>query len=83
MGGLPLTNGQRLGHFNLNLGANELDRVARWLQIQDENDKHDLGPRPGRQQPQDGEEIMVTHRGRYVRITYRGGRAETITPLFV
>jgi hypothetical protein len=34
----------------------------------------------GSEQPVDGQELMLTYKGRYVRIRYEGGEPEVIQP---
>lgn len=85
MGGRPLVHTARdefeFGYFRLNLTTQQLDEVARKLALPaDSAFKRRLEAGEGYLQPSDGQQIMITYKGRYVRITYQQGQAVRITP---
>jgi len=83
MGGIPKVHAssdeQELGVYNLNLTPDQLDEVARKLQIPADSEYRARLVAGGPRQPSDGQRVMLTFKGRYVRITYQEGRATTIT----
>jgi len=66
-----------VGHYRLNLSDAQLDEVARKLSLPN-NHRQRLGA-GDRTPPSDGS-IMLTYRGRYVRITYKKGQVDKINP---
>ena len=82
MGGRPRarTTNVEVGfdHFRLNLDPEQLDVVARKLAVP--ADVREQLAAGGGVQPADGQEVMLTYKGRYVRITYQQGKAVTIKP---
>ena len=85
MGGRPKAHATRdefeLGYYRLNLSVAQLDEVARKLELpRDSEFRKKLETGEGVLQPSDGQEVMITYKGRYVRITYQQGKAERITP---
>jgi hypothetical protein len=66
-----------VSHYRLNLSDPQLDEVATKLALPNaDRQRLATGQEPP---PYDGA-IMLTYRGRYVRITYKGGQIDTITP---
>jgi hypothetical protein len=63
-----------IDHYRLNLDPPQLERVAAKLQL---NDKQRLST--GTVKPPDGE-LMLTFKGKYVRITYTNGQPSDIRP---
>jgi hypothetical protein len=85
MGGRPKVhssgNGEyELGYYRLNLDPRQLDEVAKKLAIPGDSEFRQTLSTRGMLQPADGQEVMVTYKGRYVRITYLQGAATKITP---
>jgi len=85
MGGRPQVHAPsdefEFGYYRLNLSAAQLDEVARKLGLPPDSEfKRTLEAGGGYRQPSDGQQIMVTYKGRYVRITYQQGQAARITP---
>jgi hypothetical protein len=82
MGGRPRARptSEEVGfdHFKLNLTPEQLNTVARKLALPDDV-RGELAAEGGTQ-PADGQEVMLTFKGRYVRITYQQGRAVSIKP---
>jgi hypothetical protein len=83
MGGRPKVhktdyNGETdLGNHRLNLSAAQLDEVATKLGLPNtDRQKLAVGQEPV---PPDGA-VMLTYRGRYVRIEYQKGQVYKITP---
>jgi hypothetical protein len=65
--------------YNLNLSASQLDDVARRLNIQGDDPFRETLTGPG-VQPPDNQDVILTYKGRYVRITYNKGQAISIMP---
>jgi len=88
MGGLPRVHGvgndqqeQGLGNYDLNLSNDQLNQVADILCIEPGSQfEQQLFAGGGGVVPNDGQEIMITYRGRYVRIRYESGEADVIRP---
>jgi hypothetical protein len=85
MGGRPKVHSSgndeyELGYYRLNLNVDQLDEVARKLAIPGGSEFRQTLSVGGLLQPADGQEVMVTYKGRYVRITYQQGQAVKITP---
>ena len=83
MGGRPkahktdYNNEDDLDRYRLNLSDTQLDEVATKLGLAN-MDRQRLGA--GQQAPPSDGAIMLTYRGRYVRITYKKGQIDKITP---
>ena len=88
MGGLPRVHGvgsdqeeEGLGHYDLNLSNDQLNQVADILCIEPGSEfEQQLFAGGGTVEPEDGQELMITYKGRYVRIRYEGGEADVIRP---
>jgi hypothetical protein len=86
MGGRPkvhATDEYELGVYSLNLSPAQLAEVAAKLAIPEGPEGSDFmeGLASGQDLPQPpDEQIIITFRGRYVRITYQEGVAVLITP---
>jgi hypothetical protein len=84
MGGRPRVHATRdqfeLGYYRLNLSDAQFNDVADRLNLgkQDANIKTQL--REGVLQPNDGQEITITYKGRYVRLKYQNGEVVSIKP---
>jgi hypothetical protein len=58
-----------------------LHQVAEILNIERGSEfEQTLRSGEGSEQPTDGQELMLTYKGRYVRIRYEGGEPEVIQP---
>ena len=75
MAGRPRVSGIfEVDQITLNLDKEQLDRVASQLGIE-------VALLKGAGfKPLDGQELVVTHKGKYVRIRYEGGTVKIITP---
>jgi hypothetical protein len=88
MSGLPNVHGvgsgqgeEGLGVYKLNLSDQQLNQVADILCIEPGSDfEQQLMGGGGTVQPDDGQQLMITYRGRYVRIKYEAGQSEVIRP---
>ena len=86
MGGRPRIHGsgddqEHLGHYKLNLSDEQLHQVAEILNIERGSEfDQTLRSGQGTEQPEDGQTLMLTYKGRYVRIRYEGGEPEVIQP---
>jgi hypothetical protein len=86
MGGRPRIhapgNQFELGYYRLNLSNTQLDDVASKLRLvlpRDSKFKEALQT-DGVLEPADGQELLITYKGNYVRIKYQQGKAVRITP---
>jgi hypothetical protein len=86
MGGRPRIhapgNQFELGYYRLNLSDTQLDDVATKLRLvlpQDRQFKEALKT-DGMLEPADGQELVITYKGNYVRIKYQQGRPVKILP---
>jgi len=85
MGGRPRVHQTRdefeLGYFRLNLDKPQLDKVTKKLDLPADSDfRKRLEAGEGILQPADGQEVMITYKGRYVRLTYQAGKPARIAP---
>jgi len=86
MGGRPRihkTGDQfELGYYRLNLSGEQLDDVASKLRLVLPRDSkfRDALQTEGVLEPADGQELLITYKGNYVRIKYQQGRPVRITP---
>jgi hypothetical protein len=86
MGGRPRIHGsgddqEHLGHYKLNLNDEQLNQVADILNIERGSEfEQTLLSGQGAEEPADGQELLLTYKGRYVRIRYEGGEPEVIQP---
>ena len=86
MGGRPRIHAPgsqfELGYYRLNLSPTQLDDVASKLRLVLPRDGafKDALQADGVLEPADGQELLITYRGNYVRIKYQQGRAVRITP---
>jgi len=86
MGGRPRIHGsggdqQQLGHFKLNLSEAQLNQVADILNIERGSEfEQTLLSGQGAEEPADGQVLLLTYKGRYVRIRYQDGDPEVIPP---
>jgi hypothetical protein len=86
MGGRPRIHAPgdqfELGYYRLNLSDTQLDDVSNKLRLvlpQDRQFKEGLKT-DGVLAPADGQELVITYKGNYVRIKYQQGRPVRITP---
>ncbi len=88
MAGLPNVHGvgddqgeEGLGVYKLNLSDQQLNQVADILCIEPGSDfEQQLMSGGGSVKPKDGQQLMITYRGRYVRIRYEAGQPDVIRP---
>jgi hypothetical protein len=88
MGGLPKVHGvgndqeeEGLDHYKLNLSTDQMNQIADILCIEPESDfELQLLSGGGTVVPDDGQQLMITYKGRYVRIRYEGGEPDVIRP---
>jgi hypothetical protein len=86
MGGRPRIhapgNQFELGYYRLNLSDKQLDDVSDKLRLILPEDRQfkDALKTDGMLQPADGQELVITYKGNYVRIKYEQGKPVRITP---
>jgi hypothetical protein len=86
MGGRPRIHAPgdqfELGYYRLNLSDTQLDDVASKLRLVVPADSKfkDALKTDGVLAPADGQELLITYKGNYVRIKYQEGRPVRITP---
>jgi hypothetical protein len=70
-----------LGYYKLNLSKKQLDDISKKLQLEPKSDfRRTLESGQGVLEPSDAQELLITYKGRYVRIKYQQGRPVRITP---
>jgi hypothetical protein len=70
-----------VGHYKLNLSEQQLNQVASLLNVEPGSDfDRSLRDDQGTRQPSEGQELLITYKGRYVRIRYQQGQAQVIDP---
>jgi hypothetical protein len=86
MSGRPRIHGsgddqEDLGHFKLNLSDNQLNQIADILGVERGSPfEQTLLSGQGSVEPADGQQLLLTYKGRYVRIKYKSGEPEVIPP---
>jgi hypothetical protein len=86
MGGRPRVhapgNQFELGYYRLNLSSTQLDDVSDKLRLvlPDDRQFKEALKVDGVLAPADGQELVITYKGNYVRITYQQGKPVRITP---
>ena len=86
MGGLPKIHGsgddqEDLGFYKLNLSEDQLNQVADLLGIERGSEfEQQLMGGEGTEEPEDGQQLLLTYKGRYVRILYQSGQPVVIPP---
>ncbi len=86
MSGRPRVHGsgdnqEDLGFYKLNLSADQLNQVADLLSIERGSDfERQLRSGAGTEAPKDGQQLLLTYKGKYVRLLYADGQPAVIPP---
>jgi len=81
---IPLSHEPReeftFGFYRLNLTSEQLDAIAKKLDLPAQHKNRLKQEQQGYLPPSDGQQIMITYKGKYVRIWYKDGKVDKITP---